>query len=48
MNLIQTLAHAGHDHTWTLGGEAHHLLWIAAGIATFAVGLYFVLRKKRG
>lgn len=33
------LAHPGHDHSATVGGEWHHLLWLAlplaAGVALF-------------
>ena len=30
--LLNTLAHPGHDHSFSLGGEWHHLLWIAGGL----------------
>ncbi|MEO0514235.1 MAG: hypothetical protein AAF086_02930 [Planctomycetota bacterium] len=44
-NTLTTLAHAGHDHTYFLGGELHHWLW--AGVGIIAVGLVatFVVRR---
>ena len=44
MSVITLLAHAGHDHAFVIGGEWHHYLWLAAGVA--AAG-YVAFRLQR-
>lgn len=37
LNTLTTLAHAGHDHAYFLGGEMHHWLWLGAGVVAVGV-----------
>ncbi|MEM6856082.1 MAG: hypothetical protein AAF911_12380 [Planctomycetota bacterium] len=45
LHTLTTLAHEGHDHTYFLGGELHHWLWIAAGVVAAAVLVAPVVRR---
>ncbi len=50
MTDITLLAHAGHDHSYVIGGEWHHYLWLAAAVGVAVAGLvsYVVVKKSRG
>ena len=41
------LAHPGHDHTHTPGGELHHVLWIGLGLAATAGAMLWAYRRSR-
>ena len=41
------LGHPGHDHTYTPGGEQHHLVWALAGAAAVATVAALVYRRFR-
>ena len=47
MTVITLLAHAGHDHTYVVGGESHHYLWLAAAVGVAAVAFSaWALRRR--
>ncbi|MBB6428241.1 hypothetical protein [Algisphaera agarilytica] len=48
LQALTTLAHEGHDHSYFLGGELHHWLWIAAGVAAVAVLVAPAVRRWFG
>lgn len=41
------VAHPGHDHATTPGGELHHLLWIGLGLAVVIGISVWAYRKSR-
>ncbi|MEM1109971.1 MAG: hypothetical protein AAGH99_14905 [Planctomycetota bacterium] len=47
LNTLTSLAHAGHDHNYLLGGELHHWLWIAAGVVSAGILATMAIRRWR-
>ncbi|MEM9420721.1 MAG: hypothetical protein AAGA25_16970 [Planctomycetota bacterium] len=45
LQALTTLAHEGHDHSYFLGGELHHWLWIAAGVVAAAFAVRYAARR---
>jgi len=48
LSTFTTLAHAGHDHAFHLGGEMHHWLWAGAGVIAVGLAVTFVVRRWTG
>lgn len=48
LNSLTTLAHAGHDHAYFLGGEMHHWLWLGAGVVAVGLVATFAVRRWSG
>ena len=46
-SLILTLAHEGHDHSATLGGQWHHVLWLAVAVIAIGFGIRAVARRMK-